>query len=93
MCQEYQPPDDYIPSMEHSFLDFHYPSQREFMEQPRTMAPFLACGDLSAWDSDMTYPLQLSQDHVYEYKEPIQKPIDPPYRTAIEMKRHNLFNI
>ena len=25
----------------------------------RVIVPFLACGDLSGYDSDMTYPLQL----------------------------------
>ena len=27
----------------------------------RVIVPFLACGDLSAYDSDRTYPLQVSQ--------------------------------
>jgi len=26
----------------------------------RIIVPFLACGDLSAYDSDMTYPLEVS---------------------------------
>ena len=45
--------------------------------------PFLACGDLSAYDSDMSYPL----DESYEYTPPAQAPIDPPYKTALEAKR------
>lgn len=27
----------------------------------RVIVPFLACGDLSAYDSDQTYPLQVSE--------------------------------
>ena len=45
--------------------------------------PFLACGDLSAYDSDMSYPL----DESYVYTPPTQAPIDPPYKTALETKR------
>ncbi len=38
--------------------------------------PFLACGDLSGFDADMTY-----QD-VGPLLEPVQMPIDPPYKKA-----------
>ena len=50
--------------------------------------PFLACGDLSAYDSDKCYPLNLSEaaNH-YKYHEPVQKPIDPPYKKALAEKR------
>jgi tRNA (cytidine32/guanosine34-2'-O)-methyltransferase len=65
---------------------------QELVGRARTLIPFLACGDLSAWDSDMSYPLQLG-DQPYEYREPVQKPIDPPYKTAIELKQRNLLNI
>ena len=41
--------------------------------------PFLACGDLSAYDSDKSYPLNLgAAKDTYKYHEPVQKPIDPP---------------
>lgn len=39
-----------------------YPSDVDFnqLEGPnRVIVPFLACGDLSAFDSDRTYPLQV----------------------------------
>ena len=49
----------------------------------RYIVPFLACGDLSAYDSDMSYPL----DESYVYTPPTQAPIDPPYKTALEAKR------
>ena len=53
----------------------------------RYIVPFLACGDLSAYDSDKSYPLNLGDGSEYKYHEPVQKPIDPPYKTAIAERR------
>jgi hypothetical protein len=41
----------------------------------RVIVPFLACGDLSAYDSDKTYPLPEGSVPL----PPTQPPIDPPY--------------
>jgi tRNA (cytidine32/guanosine34-2'-O)-methyltransferase len=49
----------------------------------RWIAPFLACGDLSAWDSDATY--KLPPGHVS--LPPVQPPTAPPYKEAIERRR------
>jgi len=49
----------------------------------RWTAPFLACGDLSAYDSDATY--HLPKDRVS--LDPIQPPTAPPYRRALEMRK------
>lgn len=49
----------------------------------RWIAPFIACGDLSAFDSDASY--QLPDDHVT--LDPVQPPTAPPYKRAIEMRR------
>jgi tRNA (cytidine32/guanosine34-2'-O)-methyltransferase len=49
----------------------------------RWVAPFLACGDLSAWDSDATY--RLPEGHVS--LPPVQPPTAPPYKEALERKR------
>ena len=57
------------------------------------IAPFIACGDLSAWDSDATYQLdELSTGEggarVQRTSiDPVQKPTAPPYRAALEMRR------
>lgn len=48
----------------------------------RWIAPFIACGDLSAFDSDASY--QLPEDHVS--LDPVQPPIAPPYKRAVEMR-------
>ncbi|KAF2429356.1 FtsJ-domain-containing protein [Tothia fuscella] len=49
----------------------------------RWIAPFLACGDLSSFDSDATYALP--EDRVV--LDPVQPPTAPPYRRALEMRR------
>ncbi|KAK4696897.1 tRNA (cytidine32/guanosine34-2'-O)-methyltransferase, partial [Lecanoromycetidae sp. Uapishka_2] len=49
----------------------------------RWMAPFLACGDLSAWDADATY--HLPKDRVS--LDPVQPPTAPPYKRALELRR------
>ncbi|KAF2009439.1 FtsJ-domain-containing protein [Aaosphaeria arxii CBS 175.79] len=49
----------------------------------RWIAPFLACGDLSAYDSDATY--QLPKDRVS--LDPVQPPTMPPYKKALEMRK------
>lgn len=48
----------------------------------RWIAPFIACGDLSSFDSDASY--QLPEDHVS--LDPVQPPIAPPYKRALEMR-------
>ncbi|MCJ1483287.1 hypothetical protein MMC06_003454 [Schaereria dolodes] len=47
------------------------------------IAPFIACGDLSAWDADATY--HLPKDRVS--LDPIQPPTAPPYKRALELRR------
>lgn len=44
----------------------------------RIVVPFVACGDLSAFDSDMTYPLELD-GKAYEWRPPVHPPIEAPY--------------
>ncbi|PIN99470.1 hypothetical protein AB205_0197980 [Aquarana catesbeiana] len=61
VCQGYSPPDGYIPNMSNPLLDHCYDVDFNQLEGPnRVIVPFLACGDLSAYDSDMTYPLQVN---------------------------------
>ena len=52
-------------------------------ENNRWIAPFVACGDLSAWDADATY--HLPKDRVS--LDPIQPPTAPPYKRALEFRR------
>ena len=52
-------------------------------DQNRWIAPFVACGDLSAWDADATY--HLPKDRVS--LDPVQPPTAPPYKKALEVRR------
>ena len=51
------------------------------------IVPFMACGDLSAYDSDQTYPLHTAEQ--YKSLSPTQEPINPPYKTACLLKKTN----
>jgi tRNA (cytidine32/guanosine34-2'-O)-methyltransferase len=49
----------------------------------RWIAPFLACGDLGAFDADASY--HLAKDRVT--LDPVQPPTAPPYKRALEMRK------
>ena len=51
--------------------------------ESRWIAPFLACGDLSAYDSDATYALPKDRVSL----DPVQPPTAPPYKRALEMRK------
>lgn len=88
VCQNYSPPEGYIPTMVNPLLDLSYDGSWQDLEGPnRVIVPFLACGDLSAYDSDMTYPLQMEDGKSYQYLPPTQPPISPAYTAAVAMKR------
>lgn len=53
------------------------------LSDDRWIAPFIACGDLSAWDADASY--ELPPDYVS--LDPVQPPTAPPYKRALEVKR------
>lgn len=57
--------------------------ESEDEDDNRWIAPFLACGDLSAWDADATY--HLPKDRVS--LDPVQPPTAPPYKRALELRR------
>lgn len=59
-----------------------------WLEGPnKVYIPFLACGDLSGYDSDRSYPLPKNADGTYRSLDPVQPPIAPPYKRALEMKK------
>lgn len=53
------------------------------VDSQRWIAPFLACGDLSAYDADASY--HLPKDHVV--LDPVQPPTAPPYKKALENRK------
>ncbi|KAM9376406.1 tRNA (cytidine(32)/guanosine(34)-2'-O)-methyltransferase isoform 2-T2 [Pholidichthys leucotaenia] len=90
VCQNYCPPEGYVPNMSNPLLDHCYDVDFNQLEGPnRVIVPFLACGDLSAFDSDRTYPLQLDSDKEYQYTPPTQPPIHPPYQQACHLRKNN----
>uniref|UniRef100_A0A6Q2YQ99 Putative tRNA (cytidine(32)/guanosine(34)-2'-O)-methyltransferase n=1 Tax=Esox lucius TaxID=8010 RepID=A0A6Q2YQ99_ESOLU len=91
VCQNYSPPEGYVPNMSNPLLDHSYDVDFNQLEGPnRIIVPFLACGDLSAFDSDRTYPLQLDASEEYHYTPPTQPPIQPPYQQACHLRKNNL---
>lgn len=93
VCQNYCPPEGYVPNMSNPLLDHCYDVDFNQLEGPnRVIVPFLACGDLSAFDSDRTYPLQLDARREYQYVPPTQPPIHPPYEQACHLRKHNLLS-
>lgn len=58
----------------------------KYAEEARDIAPFIACGDLSSYDSDATYTLDPGT--VVESLNPVQSPTAPPYKKALQMKRN-----
>jgi tRNA (cytidine32/guanosine34-2'-O)-methyltransferase len=57
--------------------------EEEARQDGRWIAPFLACGDLSAFDADASY--HLPKDRVT--LDPVQPPTAPPYKRALEMRK------
>lgn len=64
-------------------IDFKDHRMGRQTEDVRWIAPFIACGDLSAFDSDATFILP--PDHVS--LNPVQPPTAPPYKRALEMRK------
>ncbi|EFA05938.1 tRNA (cytidine(32)/guanosine(34)-2'-O)-methyltransferase [Tribolium castaneum] len=79
VCRKFKPPKGFDPMLITPFLDV---SNRDFSSLSgvnRVVIPFIVCGDISAYDSDTTYPLQLEGEEPYQYHPPVQPPIAPPY--------------
>ncbi|EMR09502.1 ribosomal RNA large subunit methyltransferase J [Pneumocystis murina B123] len=78
VCQNFSLPDNYKP-------DISTPISLRDDLDTNSIVPFVACGDLSAYDSEATY--FSDNDKNYKSLDPVQSPIAPPYKKAIEMKR------
>ncbi|KAI8867538.1 FtsJ-domain-containing protein [Ramicandelaber brevisporus] len=104
VCQDYCPPEGYVPNMANPLMDVPFATMKkygdvtevELEEINRVIAPFMACGDLSGFDSDMTYPLSTETSPEpqagYTCLDPTQAPISPPYKSAIALKKSNHYN-
>ncbi|KAF8044739.1 hypothetical protein N665_7134s0001, partial [Sinapis alba] len=97
VCENYSPPKGFNPRDLHRLLEkVGSPSggsdldcSSGWLEGPnKVYIPFLACGDLSGYDSDRSYPLPKEADgSSYRSLDPVQPPIAPPYKRAIELKK------
>jgi|GEM_PF-239559 tRNA (cytidine32/guanosine34-2'-O)-methyltransferase len=99
VCEDFCLPEGFTnipladPLLDHQYTD----GTNELVGINRIIVPFLACGDLSGFDSDQSYPLVLPSRLLestvetlpsdrYAYHEPTQKPINPPYKEYLDRK-------
>jgi len=96
VCENYSPPEGFKEEdLYHLLEKMGTPSGADdldcrsgWLEGPnKVYIPFLACGDLSGYDSDRSYPLPSTEGGSYRSLDPVQPPIAPPYKTALEMKK------
>jgi tRNA (cytidine32/guanosine34-2'-O)-methyltransferase len=97
VCQGYNPPEGFRPGLERRLgwgvgalgekaRDGEGVREVEFeveAEEVRLIAPFVACGDLSEFDSDATCRLPEDRESI----DPVQPPTAPPYKRAVEMRK------
>nr|CAG4710138.1 unnamed protein product [Naegleria fowleri] len=101
VCKGFKLPPGYVPRMVDPLLDFQYNEEQSEQQDSnvtfsqnggpmlgadRYIVPFLACGDLSGFDSDRTYSIGANEELGMK---PIQPPTNPPYKKAVELKRSN----
>eukprot|EP00238_Polyblepharides_amylifera_P013886 CAMPEP_0196599392 /NCGR_PEP_ID=MMETSP1081-20130531/94834_1 /TAXON_ID=36882 /ORGANISM="Pyramimonas amylifera, Strain CCMP720" /LENGTH=309 /DNA_ID=CAMNT_0041925161 /DNA_START=151 /DNA_END=1080 /DNA_ORIENTATION=+ len=99
VCRNYFPPADVRPEALRDLIEKRASVQISnscsvgISRLESVLVPFLACGDLSGYDADQSYPLtyDCKNGGVYVPLDPVQAPITPPYKTAIalEKERHS----
>ncbi|KAI0489342.1 hypothetical protein KFK09_029184 [Dendrobium nobile] len=96
VCEDYSPPEGFNPKDLYRLLEKvgspcgsgDLDCSSAWLEGPnKVYIPFLACGDLNGYDSDRSYPLPTSADGSYRSLDPVQPPIAPPYKRALELKK------
>ncbi|XP_042433821.1 putative tRNA (cytidine(32)/guanosine(34)-2'-O)-methyltransferase isoform X2 [Zingiber officinale] len=88
VCENYSPPPGFNERDLYHLLE-RVDCRSGWLEGPnKVYIPFLACGDLNGYDSDRSYPLPSSSEGgSYKSLDPVQPPIAPPYKTALELKK------
>lgn len=86
LCRDYAPPADYVASFDGPMArgEFSVAVPPDASDTERHLVPFVVCGDLSGFDADTNYGV----DDGYVPLAPVQPPTEPPYKEAIERKRH-----
>ncbi|CAK7339151.1 unnamed protein product [Dovyalis caffra] len=96
VCENYSPPEGFNPKDLYRLLEkVGSPFGADDLDCSsgwlegvnKVYIPFLACGDLSGYHSDRSYPLPKVADGTYQSLDPVQPPIAPPYKRALEMKK------
>ncbi|MFH4981184.1 hypothetical protein AB6A40_007893 [Gnathostoma spinigerum] len=94
VCRLFRLPDGYVPTLENPLFAPDYDEAVNSLQGVnRILVPFVACGDLSGWDSDRTYSLELpvlmntSERQRYEYKPVVQPPTEPAYKKACQLRK------
>ena len=83
VCRGYNPPEGYTPTMCNPYIDLNGGVASNYGSSvDRVVIPFVACGDLSGFDCETFNEFQETFDIV-------QKPTEPFYKAALEMKRGN----
>nr|KAF6290642.1 FtsJ RNA 2'-O-methyltransferase 1 [Myotis myotis] len=68
VCQGYDPPEGFLPDLTKPLLDPSYSRDLNQSDGPtRSIVPFVTCGDLSSYDSDLSYPLDLEDGSEPKY--------------------------
>lgn len=83
----YAPPPGYVPTMVNPAMSGEGYSEPDnpLLGPNRVLVPFVACGDLTGWDSDRSYTAMNDS----EWIPPVQVPINPPYQKAKELRATN----
>lgn len=91
VCRNFKPPEGYIISMDALLLGKKFDQGNAMLGPNSLVVPFVACGDLSGFDADKSYPLELGDEgqrqgegegdkpYRYNYCAPVQPPIHPNY--------------
>ena len=89
VCRRFRCPPGYNICMDSLLLDHKYGAANEMLGPSALVVPFVACGDLSGYDADKSYPLELGDGQAYTFTEPVQLPIHPNYHSALERKKES----
>uniref|UniRef100_A0A1B0A632 Putative tRNA (cytidine(32)/guanosine(34)-2'-O)-methyltransferase n=1 Tax=Glossina pallidipes TaxID=7398 RepID=A0A1B0A632_GLOPL len=85
VCQNYNCPEGYIPQMINPMVDdVKVIAGATDSKINQELIPFVVCGDLNGFDSDMSYNLDLEKNAEYTYHEVVQKPISPAYKEILD---------
>lgn len=90
VCQAYAPPPGFRPHMLRGVLEGTITTEGLGTREARRIVPFVACGDLNGWDTERTYEGGEGAESAPAMASlaPVQPPIAPPYKKAIEIIKH-----